>query len=315
MNSGKIKEAWSARLGRITGCAQAVSDCHEWSESGESGYTLTVPVSTELTQHYLTSCVDTLARDANRRVEVHQGPGPGLLAVMVWNDAPISGTCGAPSRIEPDGFTAYCDRAPFHEDPVDEDHRVNQHHAMIRSRFGDEPQGEHYWDVGPLHVIPEDPYGIVAVLDELAGAKPTNESEPDAATDDPWSTQPNTEDSRKQRVAARLVEQLIFFGASNTQAQAEARAEELMDQAAQEIAHTREITRLRCSLHRDLSEAASGTLSAIGALEQLESGEVYDVEYAGMRNTADVVRFVDEARRSLAAALALLPTDQNGSMK
>ncbi len=290
-----------------------MTDCHEWTEGGECGYTLTVPVSTELSQRYLTSCVDTLARDANRRIEVHPGPGPGLLAVKVWNDAPISGTCGAPSRIEPDGFTAYCDRAPFHEDPIDDDHRVNQHHAMIRSRYGDEPQGEHYWDVGPLHVIPESPYGIVAVLDELAGAEPTKESEPDPSTDGPWSAEPHTEDSRKQQVAARLVAQLIFFGTSNTQA--EARAEELMDQAAQEIAHAREITNLRRTLYRDLTEAASGTLSAISALEQLESGEVYDVEYAGMRNTADVVHFVDEARRSLAAALALLPTDQNGSMK
>ncbi|MEU5476928.1 hypothetical protein [Streptomyces mirabilis] len=315
MNSGKIKEAWSARLGRITGCAQAVSDCREWNEDGESGYTLTVPVSTELAQHYLTSCADTLARDANRRVEVHPGPGPGLLAVMVWNDAPVPGTCGAPSRIEPDGFTAYCDRGPFHEDPVDDDHSVNQHHAMIRSRFGDEPQGEHYWDVGPLHIIPASPSGIVAVLEELAGAEPAKESGPHASTDDPWSTEPNAEDARTQQVAARLVAQLVFFGAFNTQAQAEARAEALMDQAAQEIERTGEITSLRSSVHRNLTKAVSGTLGAIAMLEHLESDGVCDVEYAGTRNTGDIVRFVDEARRSLTAALALLPTDQNGSMK
>lgn len=46
-------------------------------------------------------------------MEVHPGPGPGLLAVQVWNDAPIPGTCGAASRVDPDGFTAYCDREPF----------------------------------------------------------------------------------------------------------------------------------------------------------------------------------------------------------
>ncbi|MGW0334333.1 hypothetical protein ACWD0J_21100 [Streptomyces sp. NPDC003011] len=313
MDSGKIKEAWSERLGRITGCAQAVSDCHEWTEDGESGYTLTVPVSTELTQNYLTSCVDTLARDANRRVEVRPGPGPGLLAVMVWDDAPVAGTCGAPSRIEPDGFTAYCDRDPFHGDPVDDDHSVNQHHAMIRSRFGGEPQGEHYWDVGPLHVIPETPYGIVDVLEELARAASAKEGEQDPSTNDPRSTEPNTEDIRKRQIAARLVAQLEFFGTATQQAAA--RAEELMDQAEQEIAHAHEITLLRRALHQNLTEAASNALGAIHSLKELASNRVYDAEYADMRNTEDVAHFVNEGRRFLVAALALLPTDQNGDMK
>ena len=88
-----------------------------------------------------------------------------------------------------------------------------------------------------------------------------------------------------------------------------------MDQAEREIEHTREITSLRCALHQSLTEAASSALSAIHALEQLASNRVYDVEYAETRNTEDVAHFTNEARRSLGAALALLPTDQNGSTK
>jgi hypothetical protein len=319
-----VRRAWNDRLEKIVGVAGAVKSVTEWVETAsgiEHGFTLAVSTAdTGLTVGHLTPVVNALTRDANRRVEIHADPQPGHVQIMVWLDRAPDTWCGARDLIESDGFTVFCDREKFHNGPYTtppEDgeqvvHTGNPHHAPIPSAFGYGKQGDRYWEVGPLHVIPEHAHGIRAVLDELAKTSLSADEQVERDTAGPVVFDRRRADRQWEQVRSRLGDQLAHMGV----AYPDVAADNLMTSAASDIEHDNEVIQSRKVLWEMVDDAHGSAGIALRALDKLVSDGVYDVEYADSDERSEQIKsLIFNARRDLAAAHALMPTDREGDMK
>ena len=328
----RARTAWQDRIRYVTNTPVAVKSIVRWDPAadgddltaGRDGYTLTIPC-TEVAHGELARHADTLARDVNRHVEIHPDADPTYLRVMVWLDMPSPTWCGARSTVDPDGMTVFCDREPFHQDPYiasdPEDgeqitYSGNPHHAPIPSSFSYGKQGDQYWDVGPLHVIPEDPWGVRKALEELESADLTDDERAERDATSPAVFEHRRSERQWNQVRDRLAAQLKHHGEWS----AEQRADELMTSAAVDIERDNAIVTARKKLWEMADDAHGSTGVALRALDELLNSPAYDIEYAddtGEGNeTAEQIRsLLTNARRDLAAVRALMPTNRNGDMK
>jgi hypothetical protein len=313
LNAAEITAWWNARLGRITGTNTSVDTVLIWDVIDDDamhntpGYTLGVPLGHGLNRDLLVSHAEAFARDINRRVEIVSAATPGVL-IKVWTERPVQGTCGnavhhTEGLLGGEEITLFCDREPFHNDPLT-DSDANMHLSVIPSGTGCKPTGTYRWAVNDAHVIPETTDGVLAALQAL---DMDDDSEPDEdmgpeSRDAFWHER---DQAHWEIVRLRLVAQGQHLG--RPEADARAWADKLMADTAARATTEQETIGTRKWLWHDLAQAQGNATGAIAALTALDDDPVFDSTHA-----YHVRVFLADARRSLDAALALMPTDREG---
>ncbi|MEU9755709.1 hypothetical protein AB0D90_21660 [Streptomyces althioticus] len=211
-------------------------------------------------------------------------------------------------HVDEDRIVVYCALPPFHEQdqheaPIPPHHRPAEAHSFALylppaeqntdyphadcAACKRDPQGTVRWDVDELHRLPDSVYGTAGTEDQ-----PGQEGLYHLLKRLPL---------RRFDIARRLEEQ---YGRE--------RAEALLDEAERDLEHDETILTRRVELHKKLTAALADVHAATRALTELQSSHLYDVEYADTIVADDVEAFLNESRRALRAALALLPTDADG---